>query len=460
MLAHGARALAARALHPARPPAHRGRARRGARARRAARPARAARLRPRRVGVPAARRCGRTPARSCRGPRRRSSSSARSPRSPASRRRASSTSARARGAIALAIADERPDARVTATDVSPDALALARENAERLGLAVELRRDEPARRPRRAVRPRRLEPAVRPRGRARRRCSPRCATGSRGSRVVGDGQTEGSRARPRGVLAPAARRARDATRTAPARSRALLDGLGYARGYDHARISPGGSGWSRGDGAGRGSRRRSTRSAPGEPVLLPADGVYGLCASAYREAPVRRLYELKGRGAAAADGDDRRERRHAARVRAGAPRPRRGDRARAAAGPVHARPAEPGAPLPVAERRERPTTIGVRVAELPRRGAARARRGRRGRRDERERARRARRREPRRGARSGSAPAAGRRSTRARSPATPSTVIDFTGDEPRRAPRGARRRPRRRAEAPRPRDGAPSRTTV
>jgi release factor glutamine methyltransferase len=42
------------------------------------------------------------------------------------------------GAIALALADERPDARVTATDVSREALALARENAERLGLTVEL----------------------------------------------------------------------------------------------------------------------------------------------------------------------------------------------------------------------------------------------------------------------------------------------------------------------------------
>jgi release factor glutamine methyltransferase len=42
------------------------------------------------------------------------------------------------GAIALAIASERPDARVTATDSSADALALARENAERLGLDVEL----------------------------------------------------------------------------------------------------------------------------------------------------------------------------------------------------------------------------------------------------------------------------------------------------------------------------------
>lgn len=36
----------------------------------------------------------------------------------------------------------------------------------------------------------------------------------------------------------------------------------------------------------------------GKPVLLPADGVYGLCASAFREAPVRRLYELKRRGEA------------------------------------------------------------------------------------------------------------------------------------------------------------------
>ena len=42
------------------------------------------------------------------------------------------------GAIALAIADEHPGARVTAIDVSSDALALARENAVRTGLAIEL----------------------------------------------------------------------------------------------------------------------------------------------------------------------------------------------------------------------------------------------------------------------------------------------------------------------------------
>jgi release factor glutamine methyltransferase len=42
------------------------------------------------------------------------------------------------GAIALAIADEHPGARVTAIDVSPEALALARENVARTGLEVEL----------------------------------------------------------------------------------------------------------------------------------------------------------------------------------------------------------------------------------------------------------------------------------------------------------------------------------
>jgi release factor glutamine methyltransferase len=41
------------------------------------------------------------------------------------------------GAIALALADERPDLDVVGTDSSADALAVARANAARLGLAVE-----------------------------------------------------------------------------------------------------------------------------------------------------------------------------------------------------------------------------------------------------------------------------------------------------------------------------------
>lgn len=43
------------------------------------------------------------------------------------------------GAVALALKHERPDLDVIATDVSPDALAVARANAERLGLEVEWR---------------------------------------------------------------------------------------------------------------------------------------------------------------------------------------------------------------------------------------------------------------------------------------------------------------------------------
>ena len=42
------------------------------------------------------------------------------------------------GAVALALAHERPDLRVSATDISSDALSLARENATRLGLDVTL----------------------------------------------------------------------------------------------------------------------------------------------------------------------------------------------------------------------------------------------------------------------------------------------------------------------------------
>jgi release factor glutamine methyltransferase len=42
------------------------------------------------------------------------------------------------GAVALALLDERPDLRVTASDASPAALDVARANAERLGRALEL----------------------------------------------------------------------------------------------------------------------------------------------------------------------------------------------------------------------------------------------------------------------------------------------------------------------------------
>ena len=49
------------------------------------------------------------------------------------------------GAVALALKDERPDLSVTGTDVSPDALAVARENAARLRPGRDVRRGRPAR---------------------------------------------------------------------------------------------------------------------------------------------------------------------------------------------------------------------------------------------------------------------------------------------------------------------------
>ena len=72
------------------------------------------------------------------------------------------------GAIALALAARLPEASVTAIDLSPEALALAAENAALNGLAdrVELLEGDllaPGRRP--PLRPRGLEPAVRRRGR-------------------------------------------------------------------------------------------------------------------------------------------------------------------------------------------------------------------------------------------------------------------------------------------------------
>jgi release factor glutamine methyltransferase len=46
------------------------------------------------------------------------------------------------GAIALALLSERPDLRVTASDLSPAATEVARENAKRLGLSLEVIVDE------------------------------------------------------------------------------------------------------------------------------------------------------------------------------------------------------------------------------------------------------------------------------------------------------------------------------
>ena len=76
------------------------------------------------------------------------------------------------GAIALALASERPDLHVVATDASADALDVARANAERLGLEVELHHGDLLADVGGRARRDRLQPALR-RGRRRARARDR-----------------------------------------------------------------------------------------------------------------------------------------------------------------------------------------------------------------------------------------------------------------------------------------------
>ena len=165
--------------------------------------ARAARLRPRRVGFPPADAEGRPRACSSRAPRPSRSSSAASSSCAGSTAPAVLDVGTGSGAIALAIADEHPGARVTAIDVSDDALEVARENADRAGLDVSpsLVHDvgDGLGGP---LRPRRLEPAVRLRATS----SDAPAGGARWEpqlALVGAGAHGGGRARrPREALRP------------------------------------------------------------------------------------------------------------------------------------------------------------------------------------------------------------------------------------------------------------------
>ncbi len=197
------------------------------------------------------------------------------------------------GAIALAIAQECPGARVTATDVSPGAVALARENAERLALAVELVEtslleglDGPfelvvsnppyvA-----AAEIELLQPEVRD-------WEPRGA-------LVDEGQTEELMRTARDVLAPGGAIVFEAHEGRASSRRGAAELAGLCGHYDH--YGPRGPRAS-GGGALAGDPVEQAIGAlrAGKPVLLPTDTVYGLCAAADDEAAVRRLYELKGR---------------------------------------------------------------------------------------------------------------------------------------------------------------------
>ena len=97
--------------------------------------ARAARLRARAAGASTGWSCTATPARSFPGPRRRCSSSAAWRCSAGAAEPSIVDVGTGTGAIALALAARLPEASVTAIDLSPEALALAAENAALNGLA-------------------------------------------------------------------------------------------------------------------------------------------------------------------------------------------------------------------------------------------------------------------------------------------------------------------------------------
>jgi release factor glutamine methyltransferase len=131
------------------------------------------------------------------------------------------------GAIALAIADEHPAARVVGVDASEGALALARENAARTGLEIELRRHDlfaglpqgpwelvvsnpPYVEPEELHR---LEPEVRD-------WEPRAA-------LVGHGATEAVARGALDLLVPGGALVLEVAEDTARRFSALLDGLGY-----------------------------------------------------------------------------------------------------------------------------------------------------------------------------------------------------------------------------------------
>ena len=188
------------------------------------------------------------------------------------------------GAIALALADERPDLRVVGTESSAGALAVARANAARLDLDVELLEGdllEPVTGPVDAVV---SNPPYVPDGA---RLAPELAYEPVEALYAGHEGLEVYRR-----LVPALREVAFV---------ALEVGMGRASdvaallvGYDD-RDHP------------RSRRHRPRRGGPsmtfdeciagGGVVVFPADTVYGLACDPTNEAAVARLYELKGRAA-------------------------------------------------------------------------------------------------------------------------------------------------------------------
>ena len=274
------------------------------------------------------------------------------------------------GAVALALKHERPDLQVLGSDVSEDALAVARANGARLGLDVTFVHGDlldPVDGTFDVVL---VEPAVRRRSATRARAGGHRARA--GAALFGGGDGFDDRA------------AAGAGRGACALLVALEIGAGQARTRSAAccatagmreirgprAIWPASIGWS-----WAAVRRRRAAGAfercigGGGVAVFPADTVYGLACDPENAAAVERLYALKGRPAdkpAAVMFFDRARRRRAARAAARArPRPR----AAAARARVTLLLPNPGGGSRSRGPRAR-TTLGVRVPVVPARSPA------------------------------------------------------------------------------------------
>ena len=285
------------------------------------------------------------------------------------------------GAVALAIADELPRAEVVATDVSPGALEVARDNAARLGLAERVSFHEAAEAPERRydlvvanlpyVREDEwatLEPEItehEPRdalvaGRRRARRDPRPARlaarlrrdRARGRRRPG---RRGRGSRRRGGL----RAGREAPRPRRHRARRRRDAMSEAVSIER-------------DGADEARAALERCVGRGGVALFPADTVYGLACDPLDAAAVAPHRRAQGAGARQALGGDVLRPAGDARADRGA-RAAHAPRARgASARPRDARRRQPARALPARLRGERP---GPRAAADRRAARRRALRG-------------------------------------------------------------------------------------
>ena len=201
------------------------------------------------------------------------------------------------GAIALAIADEHPGARVTAIDVSADALALAAENVERTGLGDRVTLVEHDLRTGLPGGPYDLvvsnPPYVLPEEIDDARAG--------GARL---GAADGAR-RPRrdggdrrgGAARAAARPGGSCSRSATARPRRWRELLADA-GFRDVRANAGSDGPRPGRRGAMGVVDDAVAALEaGELVVLPTDTVYGLAATAVREEAVRAPARAQGQAA-------------------------------------------------------------------------------------------------------------------------------------------------------------------